>query len=59
METYCLSVRKILRTEIQVSEKLNKIDYYFYQIVLVVARSSCFIKQYSTVLSIFEMISLK
>ena len=31
-------VRKILQTKIQVLEKLNKIDWYFYQIVLVVAR---------------------
>ena len=31
-------VRKILRTKIQVSEKLNKIDQCFYQIVLFMGR---------------------
>ena len=31
-------VRKLLQTKIQVLEKLNKIDWCFYQIALVVAR---------------------
>ena len=55
-------VRKILRTKIQVSKKLNKIDC-FNQIVLFVARKNWLslkiknsIKQYSTILIIFEII---
>ena len=59
-------VRKILRTKIQVSEKLNKIDQCFYQIVLFMGRKNQgslkienSIKYYSTVLIIFETIILK
>ena len=59
-------VRKILRTKIHVSGKLNKIDQCFYQIVLFMGRKNQgslkienSIKYYSTVLIIFETISLK
>ena len=40
METYCVSCKKILQIEIQVLEKLNKIDQCFYQIVLFVVRKN-------------------
>ena len=36
METYRVSCKNILQTKIQVSEKINKIDQCFHQIVLFV-----------------------
>ena len=45
METYCVSCKKYTANKIQVSEKLNKIDQCFYQILLFLARKkSAFIK---------------
>ena len=59
-------VRKIVQTKIQVSRKLNKIDQCFYQVVLyVVSKNQGSLKinnsinYYSTILIIFEMVSLK
>ena len=40
METYCVSCRKYTGTKIQMLEKLNKIDYCSYQIVLFVVRKN-------------------
>ena len=40
METYVSVVKNILRTKIQMLEKLNKIDLCSYQIVLFVARKN-------------------
>ena len=40
MKTYCVSCKKILQTKIQMSEKLNKIDRCFYQVVLFVVRKN-------------------
>ena len=40
METYVSVVKNILRTKIQMLEKLNKIDLCSYQIVLFVTRKN-------------------
>ena len=40
METYCVSCKKYTANKIQLSEKLNKVDWCFYQIVLFVAREN-------------------
>ena len=40
MGTYCVTCKKILRTKIQVSEELNKIDERVYQIMQLVVRKS-------------------
>ena len=61
MQTNFVSCKKILQLKIQVPEKLKKINWCFYQIVLFVARKnrlSLKIKN-STILIIFKMISLK
>ena len=50
-----LVVKNILLTKIQVSEKLNKRDYLFYQVVLFVATEN----QPSLKIKKFQMISLK
>ena len=54
-------VKRIMRTKILVSEKLNKIGYSFYQTDLFMARKNrlSFKIENSTILIIFEMISLK
>ena len=60
METYCSVVKDILLAKIQVSEKLNKTNWGFYEIALVVAKNWLLLKiKNSTILIIFEMISLK
>ena len=59
METYCSVVKDIL-LKIQVSEKLSKTNWGFYEIALVVAKNWLLLKiKNSTILIIFEMISLK
>ena len=60
METYCSVVKGILLAKIQVSEKLNKTNWGFYETALVVAKKWLFLKiKNSTILIIFETISLK
>ena len=60
METYCPVVKDILLAKIQVSEKLSKTNWGFYEIALVVAKNWLLLKiKNSTILIIFEMISLK
>ena len=61
MKMYCVSYKKILRTKIQVSEKLNKIDQCFYQVApFVASKNQLLLKiKNSTILIILEMVSLK